>query len=96
MIQADEPPARKHAERSRWLITSRTPHFEPSMTPKSTERSTPDSPSVDWLAIVSTNVTSLRFGSVQITVHEGRVTQVETIEKTRFVAVREEGNGKKA
>jgi hypothetical protein len=61
-----------------------------------TERPAPDSPSADWLAIVNTNVTNLRFGSVQITVHEGRVTQVETIEKTRFVAVREEGQGKKA
>lgn len=60
------------------------------------ERSAPDSPPVDWLAIVNTNVTNLRFGSVQITVHEGRVTQVETIEKTRFVAAREEGHGKKA
>ena len=29
---------------------------------------------------------NLRFGSVQITVHDGRVTQVESIEKTRFVA----------
>jgi len=61
------------------------------MSPNSIERSTPERPPVDWLAIVNTNVTSLRFGSVQITVHEGRVTQVETIEKTRFVAAREEG-----
>lgn len=26
----------------------------------------------------------MRFGSVQIVVHEGRVTQVESTEKTRF------------
>jgi hypothetical protein len=35
-------------------------------------------------------VANLRFGSVQITVHDGRVTQVESIEKTRFVASRED------
>ena len=45
---------------------------------------------VDWLEVVRNNVTNLKFGSVQITVHEGRVTQVESIEKTRFVASREE------
>ncbi|MCW1885016.1 YezD family protein [Luteolibacter flavescens] len=31
-------------------------------------------------------VEDLRFGSVQIIVHEGRVTQVESLEKTRFPA----------
>ena len=45
----------------------------------------------DWLEIVRKNVASLRFGSVQITVHDGRVTQVESIEKTRFVASRDAG-----
>jgi hypothetical protein len=54
------------------------------------ERSTPDDPKADWLEIVRQNVANLRFGSVQITVHEGRVTQVESIEKTRFVASRDE------
>ena len=49
-----------------------------------------DSDKVDWLEVVRNNVANLKFGSVQITVHEGRVTQVESIEKTRFVATREE------
>ena len=44
----------------------------------------------DWLEVVRLNVGGLRFGSVQITVHDGRVTQVESIEKTRFVASRDE------
>ncbi len=44
----------------------------------------------DWLEIVRKNAANLRFGSVQITVHDGRVTQVESIEKTRFVSPREE------
>ena len=37
-----------------------------------------------WLEVVRLKVAAIRFGSVQITVHEGRVTQVEAIEKTRF------------
>lgn len=49
-----------------------------------------DGDKVDWLEVVRNNVANLKFGSVQITVHEGRVTQVESIEKTRFVAMREE------
>jgi hypothetical protein len=36
-----------------------------------------------WLDIVRRKVGALRFGSVQIVVHEGRVTQVESTEKTR-------------
>lgn len=39
----------------------------------------------EWLELVRQKVSKLRFGSVQITVHDGRVTQVETVEKTRFV-----------
>lgn len=36
-----------------------------------------------WIDIVRQKVSALRFGSVQIIVHEGRVTQVESTEKTR-------------
>ncbi len=60
-----------------------------------TERPSPDGNNADWLEIVRKNVKNLRFGSVQITVHDGRVTQVESIEKTRFVATRDEGSAKK-
>lgn len=59
------------------------------------ERPSPDGPQADWLEIVRNNVANLRFGSVQITVHDGRVTQVESIEKTRFVSPREEGSSQK-
>lgn len=55
------------------------------------ELSTPDGPKTDWLDVVRQNVANLRFGSVQITVHDGRVTQIESIEKTRFVATCDEG-----
>jgi len=37
------------------------------------------------MEVVIRNVSSLRFGSVQITVHDGKVTQIESVEKTRFV-----------
>jgi hypothetical protein len=60
------------------------------MNTTTSESSTPDGPKTDWLEVVRQNVANLRFGSVQITVHDGRVTQVESIEKTRFVASRDE------
>ena len=40
--------------------------------------------SADWLEIVRQNVQSLRFGVVQIVVHDSRVTQIERTEKTRL------------
>jgi hypothetical protein len=61
------------------------------MNTTTSERPAPDGPGTEWLEIVRKNVANLRFGSVQITVHDGRVTQVESIEKTRFVSPREEG-----
>lgn len=42
-----------------------------------------------WIDVVREKVSGIRFGSVQITVHEGRVTQVESLEKTRFATARE-------
>lgn len=48
------------------------------------------SPSVpEWLEVVRQKVEHLKFGSVQVVVHEGRVTQVESLEKTRFNPARE-------
>ncbi|MGI8601964.1 MAG: YezD family protein [Verrucomicrobiales bacterium] len=37
-----------------------------------------------WIDVVQRQVERIRFGSVQIIVHEGRVTQVESVEKTRL------------
>ena len=42
-----------------------------------------------WLEVLVSKVQALRFGSVQITVHDGRVTQIESLEKTRFVSGKE-------
>jgi hypothetical protein len=45
----------------------------------------------DWVAIVREKVESLRFGVVQIVVHDGKVTQIERTEKTRLDASRRPG-----
>lgn len=37
-----------------------------------------------WLIALRQQVDSLRFGVVQVVVHEGRVVQIERTEKTRF------------
>lgn len=39
----------------------------------------------EWLNVVKKKVRQLQYGSIQITVHDGRVTQVESNEKTRIV-----------
>jgi hypothetical protein len=38
----------------------------------------------EWLEIVRQHVASLRYGVVQIVVHDSQVTQVEKTERTRF------------
>jgi hypothetical protein len=64
------------------------------MNPKTNDRPQADlCPPADWLEVVRKKVEDLRFGSVQITVHEGRVTQVESLERTRFPATRENHGG---
>lgn len=60
------------------------------MNPKTTEDNVPvNSVKADWLNVVQSKVEALRFGSVQIIVHDGRVTQIESLEKTRFASPRE-------
>jgi hypothetical protein len=54
----------------------------------------PDSPHGDWLELVKAQVESLRFGLVQLVVHEGRVTQIETTEKVRLPASRDASSPK--
>jgi hypothetical protein len=40
--------------------------------------------SPEWVGIVAKQVESLKFGVVQITVHESRVVQIEKTEKVRL------------
>lgn len=43
-----------------------------------------DSAEPAWLEVVRRNVSSLRFGVVQIVVHESQVVQIERTEKVRL------------
>jgi hypothetical protein len=45
-----------------------------------------ESPSPAWLETVRAQVSSLKFGQVQIVVHDARVVQIERVEKFRFDA----------
>lgn len=47
----------------------------------------------DWLAIVREKVEGLRYGVVQLVVHDGRVTQIERTEKTRLGPAPRDGAG---
>jgi len=40
--------------------------------------------SLNWIEVVQQQVAALRFGVVQITVHDSRVVQIETTERVRF------------
>ena len=42
----------------------------------------------DWLRLVQQKVEGLRYGVVQLVVHDGRVTQIERTEKTRLPGAR--------
>jgi hypothetical protein len=44
--------------------------------------------SADWLELVRENVQGLRFGVVQIVVHDSKVTQIERTEKTRLQSIK--------
>jgi hypothetical protein len=46
----------------------------------------PNDTEPEWFRLVRQNVSSLKFGTVQITVHDSRVTQVERSEKVRLDA----------
>lgn len=45
---------------------------------------TSDPRGIDWERAVVEAIRALRYGSVEIVVHEGRVVQIETREKVRF------------
>jgi len=43
-----------------------------------------DTKNISWQELVQQEVESIRYGAVTITVHDGRVVQVEKTQKTRF------------
>lgn len=44
----------------------------------------PPLPVTPWLAVVADSVQSIRYGVVQIVVHDSKVVQIERTERTRF------------
>jgi hypothetical protein len=64
-------------------------------TPSSVNPSVSVSPSQspDWIALVREKVEGLRYGVVQLVVHDGRVTQIERTEKTRLPASSHDSSG---
>ncbi|CAM3147087.1 YezD family protein [Rariglobus hedericola] len=56
---------------------------------KSLSFSSSDITSPAWVDIVRQKVESLRYGVVQIVVHDGKVTQIERTEKTRIAGQRD-------
>jgi len=44
----------------------------------------PALPEPEWIELVREKVAGLRYGVVQLTIHDGRVIQIERTEKTRL------------
>lgn len=45
----------------------------------------------EWIALVRSKVRDLRYGVVQLVVHDGRVTQIELTEKMRLTPNQDAG-----
>jgi len=54
------------------------------MSTSKTELNLPATATPEWLELVRRQVNSLRFGVVQIVVHDSQVTQVEKTERVRL------------
>jgi len=54
------------------------------MTPEPAETIENGRDEPEWLALVRSQVRDLRYGVVQVVVHDGRVTQIERTEKVRL------------
>ncbi len=52
------------------------------MKPEPQKDSTSDTP--EWFALVRERVERVRYGVIELVVHDGRVTQIECTEKTRL------------
>ncbi len=57
-----------------------------SSTPTPSERPERTDPHATALALIRQALEKLRFGAVHLTVHEGRLVQIEVTEKTRLPA----------
>ena len=59
------------------------------MTTSSTVK-TPSDPQPEWVALVRAQVEGLKYGVVQLVVHDGRITQIERTEKVRLPSAQPE------
>jgi len=50
----------------------------------------PHEPQPDWVHLVRAQVEGLKYGVVQLVVHDGRITQIERTEKVRLPSERDE------
>jgi hypothetical protein len=69
------------------LLLLRSDNMQKNIEQKNIEQSIGQERETDlpeWLEVVRRQVSSLKFGTVQITVHDSRITQVERVEKVRL------------
>jgi hypothetical protein len=69
-------------------LSSRRTIVTPART-EFTESPTADQASDPWLAVLAEKVRGMHYGTVQITVHDSRVVQIERTERTRFEVPRQ-------
>lgn len=63
------------------LPARRNPGREDDFSPDSVGEPATPSP---WLAVVTEKVKTMRYGVVQIVIHDSKVVQIERTERTRF------------
>lgn len=63
------------------IISARRPILSESIPDAHAESETHKPP---WLEVVAEKVRGMQFGTIQITVHDAKVVQVERTERTRF------------
>ena len=49
------------------------------------DRDTPNNTAADPLTVVREALSKLKFGAISLTIHEGKLVQIEVTEKRRFV-----------
>ncbi len=59
------------------------------MNSPSTPQAKPRSTTPVWLELVREKVEGVRYGVIELIVHDGQVTQIETTEKTRIPPTRD-------
>ena len=48
----------------------------------------------NWIQVIKENLAGLRYGQILLTVHDGRIVQIEKTEKTRLEPSTPKANGR--